>query len=189
MQRPSTAIFALDRMHRLKLKHISTILLALSLMAPYLANFVCFQNHLINHKKLVKKRFSAGLRAEELTKFVFSPEEFTSLDWDGDDEFYLNTKKYDLHHWQEYSDSIVVWAWWDDKESQLEKRFHRFLKREKDAPLKNKSALSLDQLSKFLANQKITFSVFACADQHSTSYLAHLPKVYLKLESPPPILV
>jgi len=175
-------------MHRLKLKYLLALIFGLSLMAPYFTNLICFKQVQMAHKKTVKKRFNASLKLDEFEKLTFSQSEFKELTWDGEDEFYLEKKKYDLYKVEQKGDSIIAWAWWDHKESHLEKRFHQMLHQDQNHPLKDQPAISLDKLSKYLASLTPNNKYFASADDYSHDLLPQkVPNPYIGLESPPPL--
>jgi hypothetical protein len=176
-------------MPRLKLKYLFTLLLGFSLMAPYFINHICYQHFKTEHKESVKKRFTASLKLEELEKHNFSLMQFKALEWDGDDEFYIGDKKYDLYRVDHKSENIIVWAWWDHKEAELEKRFHQMLHQDKNQPLKDKEHLSLDKLSKYLASHSYQSSFIACADDHRHEYLKKFCPPCILIDSPPPLSV
>jgi len=157
-------------------------------VAPYFTNLICFKQVQIAHKSAVKKSFNATLKLEELEKLSFSKADFSALDWDGDDEFYLSNKKYDLYQLEQKGDSIIAWAWWDHKEAELEKRFHQMLHRNKNEPLKNKPEIGLDKLSKYLANHSYNSMYFASADEYSGDYSLKLCQAFIAVDSPPPLL-
>jgi len=140
------------------------------------------------HRKTVKERFNASLKLEEFEKFIFSQSEFNELSWDGNDEFYLGKRKYDLYKVEQKGDSLIAWAWWDHAESNLEKRFHQMLHRNQNQPLKDKPAISLDKLSKYLASSTPYNRFFASADEHSKDHLQTGPQApFIGLENPPPL--
>ncbi len=173
-------------MRRLKPKYFLALLLGLSLMAPYFTNFICFKQSQIAHKKTVKQHFNATLKFEDLEKFSFSPKEFMDLDWDGDDEFYLDKKKYDVYKIEQKGDSLIAWAWWDHEESQLEKRFHQMLHQNKNEPLRDKPSISLDKLSKYLAYQSFRSALFASVDDYPNDGQVKICQPFLGIDSPPP---
>ncbi len=176
-------------MPRSKLKYLLALLFGLSLLGPYFTNFICFKQAQLTHRKSIKKRFNASLNPEEFETLVFSHKEFAALNWDGDDEFYLGPKKYDLFKVELHGDSLTVWAWWDHAESSLEKRFHQMLHRSKNQPLKGKPSLSLDKLSKYLAQQNTHLASLASADAIIYLSLEEEPiKPFLSINSPPPLL-
>ena len=174
------------RMRGLKLKYLLTLLLGFSLMAPYFVNHICYQHFKTAHKKAVKKRFTASLKLEELEKHSFNPVQFKALEWDGDGEFYIGTKKYDLYRVDQEGANLIVWAWWDHKEAELEKRFHQMLHHEKNQPLKDKANLSLDKLSKYLASTPQQMDTTAYAGGVSRKCIGKLCLPFIALDSPPP---
>jgi hypothetical protein len=173
-------------MRGLKLKYLLILLLGFSLMAPYFVNHICYQHFKTTHKKAVKKRFTASLKLEELEKHRFNPVQFKALEWDGDNEFYIGTKKYDLYRVDHDGENLIVWAWWDHKEAELEKRFHQMLHYEKNQPLKDKENLSLDKLPKYLAKNTQGLDITAYADSVSREYTRKLFLTFIAIDSPPP---
>ena len=173
-------------MRRLKLKYLLTLLLGFSLMAPYFVNHICYQHFKTTHKKAVKKRFTASLKLEELEKYSFNPVQFKALEWDGDGEFYIGSKKYDLYRVDHEGENLIVWAWWDHKESELEKRFHQMLHHEKNQPLKDNENLSLDKLPKYLASNTHKLGITDYAASVSRKYIEKLCLPFIAIDSPPP---
>lgn len=157
-------------------------------MAPYFTNFICFKQVQLAHRETVKKRFNASLKLDELETFTFSQSQFNELDWDGDDEFYLGKKKYDLYTLEQKGDRLTVWAWWDDKESHLERRFYQMLHQDQNQPLKDKPAISLDKLSKYLASLTPNNKYFASADDYPHDLLRQkIQNPSIGIDSPPPL--
>jgi hypothetical protein len=175
-------------MPRLNLKYIIALILGFSLSAPYFTNFICFKQDQLTHRKSIKMRFNASLDIEEFEKFIFSPSEFKELDWDGEDEFYLSQRKYDLFKVEKKGDSLIAWAWWDHTESDLEERFHQMLHHNQNRPLKDKPTVSLDKLSKYLAELNSSIKYFASADERATYFaLQKISPPFIDLASPPPL--
>lgn len=77
-------------------------------------------------QKSVKRQIMKGIDREELIFMAFSQEELqTKLNWKHAKEFELNGEMYDIVERNETLDSAFYWVWWDNDETELNRRVNR----------------------------------------------------------------
>lgn len=106
------------------MKKIFHILLLFILIAPFAATYIGFRGERIRIKKEVRNLILNGISNEDLIvmKFLKSDSE-TRLRWEHSTEFEYSGKMYDVVRSKTSMDSITLWCWCDNDESQLIKEY------------------------------------------------------------------
>lgn len=124
----------------LKKSNLSLFLLLL-LVAPAVLTFTWLQLHEYAIKKEVKSKMIAGIDKKELVFLKFSSKEInTKLNWEDAKEFEFNEQMYDVVYKKTTNDSISMWCWNDNKETNLNKQLAKVLNSvfQKDSNSKDK---------------------------------------------------
>lgn len=110
-------------------KQISSVVLLFILIVPAIATYSWLHQKKYAVKKEVKQALIAGIDKSELVFFKFSKSELnTKLHWEHNKEFEYNDQMYDVVERITEKDSVLLWCWWDSKETKLNKQLQQLLK-------------------------------------------------------------
>lgn len=106
---------------RIILKKYISIILLLTLIAPFLIGLRTYHVQIKKIKKSIKKSITEQIDKSSLVRLAFYKNEITSLNWKHSKEFEHQSEMYDIVHKEIKSDSIIYWCWLDNEEAYLEK--------------------------------------------------------------------
>lgn len=109
------------------MKKLITIILFISLVAPFIIGLRTYNVQLKRIKKSVKKSITEQIDKTLLVRLSFNKSEITKLDWKHTKEFEHNTEMYDVVFKEIKSDSIIYWCWLDNEETILEKSLNKLI--------------------------------------------------------------
>lgn len=111
----------------MKLK-ITGIFLLFCLVAPVVTTSSWLHFQKIRVRREVKIHLQGDVKKEELILFTFSKEETACrLSWKDDGEFEYEGQMFDVEKREIKGDSILLWCWWDRKETSLNKQLKELL--------------------------------------------------------------
>ena len=122
-------------------KQITSLFLLFILIVPAVATYTWLQLHKCAVKREVKCKMIAGIDKKELVFFKFSKKEINAkLHWEHSKEFEFNDQMYDVVDKKVVNDSIALWCWSDDEETNLNKQLNTVLTSvfQKDSKSKDK---------------------------------------------------
>lgn len=107
-------------------KVISSILFIAFLVTIYVTyhSIESFRHHI---RKEVKRKIKAGLKENEMTLLEIKNEDLGKLKWKHSKEFELDGQMYDVIKKEKGDGSIKYWCWWDNDETELNKRLNKML--------------------------------------------------------------
>ncbi len=175
-------------------KQIISIVFLFILIVPAIATYSWLQQKKRAVKKEVKQEMIAGIDKSELVFFKFSKVELNSkLRWEHHKEFEYNHQMYDVVTRITEKDSVLLWCWWDSKETKLNIQLQQLLE----------VAFNNDSTTKEKQNQIIIFykglyyqplfSWLPIGDTNKTilifSKIIRYRNVFSQINSPPPEFV
>lgn len=174
-------------MFKQALTYLGLSLLICSMVLPSGLHFGLYHYQRKQIRKTVKAHFISGLKKEETRIFNFSEVQYSKLEWDGDDEFVWQERKYDVIAQSSSADGIQIKAWLDDEESELRSRFHRLL-RKNQAPPQGEDLKLIDHFKHFFFEEQSSEVAFAKCDPNFNPWQDPVSVPYLNLIGQPPNL-
>lgn len=111
------------------MKSVFSIALVVLLFLPLWGTFGYLKVQKKQVQKSVKRQIMKGIDREELVYMAFSQRDLeTKLNWEHAKEFELNGEMYDVVDRIETADSAFYWVWWDNEETELNRRVKRIAK-------------------------------------------------------------
>lgn len=139
-----------------------------------------------------------GVKQEQRTKFAFTKTEMDSLlRWEHSREFEYKQKMYDVLEMQTIGELIIIWCWYDEKETLVNNQLQSLLEQSLCAdPQRNKTQEKLFQFIqnlyyfdqnewKWIENPVVTKSI----QRGLPAYQSLFSSCFLAPFSPPPELV
>lgn len=80
-------------------------------------------------KREIKHRIIEGIDRSELVELSFTAEEKKQLRWEHSKEFEYNGEMYDVVESKSENGKITYWCWWDNEETNLNRRLNNLLAR------------------------------------------------------------
>ena len=176
-------------MFRLAFKYLSVLGLSLVPALPFLWHLGIYELKQEQIRKEVKVLFKAGLDITELDRFEFSQESYQNLEWEDNRKEFLHAgRKYDVYSVAEDSETIIVYAWLDEQESELKQKFDQLLAQHHPQPQDQEEALFQLLKQQHLASTSQLKQIEAQLKSAFPKWSADLIFFYLDRESPPPRL-
>ena len=166
------------------------LLLLSCIIAPFCGNYVYLRYEKNQVRKSVKSRFMQELRADELTLFKLSSNDYQELDWEDSKEFKFKGEMYDVVRQTAMTDSVYLWCWHDSDETYLAKALDKLLAglSSKDAGDDPKTTLIHDYYKSLYYHDSFSVITTGYYTQvsHSYSYLCFFKSPSLAPPEPPP---
>lgn len=105
---------------------ISTIILA-TIFAGIYVSYHSVESFRHQIRKEVKRKIKAGLTESEMTLLIIPNEQLGDLKWKHSKEFKLKGQMYDVIKKENIEWGVKYWCWWDNDETELNKRLNRML--------------------------------------------------------------
>jgi len=103
-------------------KQLIFIIFLFCLLAPATVTFLWLKKQKKEVKHEVKWKIIQGLDKSELVLIQLNKTEIEDkLEWEHSKEFEFEGEMYDVVEFEETTDSIKYWCWWDHKETKLNK--------------------------------------------------------------------
>lgn len=172
------------------MKKLTTIILFISLIAPFVIGLRTYDVQLKKLKKSVKKTIAEHIDRSLLVRLSFNKDEITKLQWEHSKEFEYNSEMYDIVHKEIKSDSVVYWCWLDNEETNLEKSLNNLIAKslgesQNDKPSKD----IIKQLIKktFISQTALLYTnTYTELNNYFNISSKRFNSIILEISSPPP---
>ncbi len=172
------------------MKKLTTIILFISLIAPFVIGLRTYDVQLKKLKKSVKKTIAEHIDRSMLVRLSFNKDEITKLQWEHSKEFEYNSEMYDIVHKEIKSDSVVYWCWLDNEETNLERSLNNLIAKsigenQNDNPSKD----IIKQLIKktFISQSELLYSnTYTELNNNFIISTISFNTIILEISSPPP---
>jgi len=176
------------------MKRLISIVLIISITAPFGISYSIFQFQKYTVRKEVKKQLVSKINKDNLVLIKLSKKEADEkLEWEHSREFeYLGTM-YDVIDGETRNDSVFYWCWEDNEETKLNIKLNALL--EKTAAPDQINNENLKQLSNFLStlfySHENPFDISRNKDRatFSSCYLNFYSTLPTDPQTPPPKIV
>jgi len=166
------------------------VLLLLTFVVPVGTAFIVLQYEKKQVKREVKWKMIDGIDREELVLIKLSDKERQSeLRWEHSREFEYRGEMYDIVETVEKGDSTYYYVWWDNEETELNKKLddlvaHVFGKSPKDREGQDKLAQFYKKL--FCENPQTVANLSTPSENLDTPHIENFSNPMLTPPSPPP---
>jgi hypothetical protein len=172
-------------------KKLISVLLFLSLTAPFAGTFTFLQIRKQLVKKEVKWKLIDGLDKEELVLLKFARKETeTLLTWKHSREFEYHGEMYDIVETEIAGDSVFYYCWWDHEETHLNKQLNSLLAKAAGQHEQNKdNAKKIYQFFKTLYLEPLShnnFQSFAVFSKQQSFFKEKFYSLNIAPPAPPP---
>lgn len=173
------------------MKQAIAITLLICFIAPLGGTYIWLHQQKRQIKKQVKRHLIAGLSKNQLVLLKFTKaDEQKKLRWEHAKEFEYNHQMYDVVTKQTIGDTTYYRCWWDNEETQLNKKLHTLLAKALGTNKANKDRQK--RIIQFIENAFIQQHTLAIAkfnflkQAHYTHNNYHLLGLKQKPQYPPP---
>lgn len=174
------------------MKKLISIILFVSLIAPFIIGLRTYNVQLKRIKKSVKKSITEHIDKSLLVRLSFNKSEITKLDWKHSKEFKHDSEMYDIVYKEIKSDSIIYWCWLDNDETVLEKSLNTLIAKSIGKNENNNQTKDFIKqiIKKVYLQQDLTFNINSTIIKNyyyikSDCYINSIP---LDISLPPPQL-
>ena len=140
-------------------------------------------------RKELKHQIIAGIDKSELVEFTFSTQEAANLSWEHAKEFEYNGYMYDVVERLDKGDTIVMWCWKDDQETQLNQKLNSLMAMvlSNQKPEDNNTHQILDIIKKIIPEQAPSYCISnAKKEENTVPYTLQLISRNVNPNLPPP---
>lgn len=173
------------------MRKVIPLLFILLLSAPFLGTFswLKMEKHIV--RKSIKHKIIDGIDAELLVHMSFAKSDTaTMLEWKHKKEFSYNGEMYDIVERNYTKDSVNYALWWDNEETQLNKKLDQLTNNfiQGSPEKENKSSHFGFVVKQFFCNEKIDLSIVFFDEESEMGWLYRQKKLkqYPTVDSPPP---
>lgn len=175
------------------MRRVIPILFVLLLSAPFLGTYSWLNLEKYNVRKSIKHKIIDGIDDNLLIHMAFAKSDTAiKLEWKHKKEFFYNGSMYDIINRTYTKDSVKYALWWDNEETQLNKKLDQLTKNFIQGSSEKKSKSNyFDFVVKQLIcdNNKDLSTIPHDENEKSVSgwiYLESKPLKHTKVDSPPP---
>jgi hypothetical protein len=172
------------------LKKLTTIILFISLIAPFIIGLRTYDIQIKRIKKSVKKSITENIDKNLLVRLSFNKDQITKLNWEHSKEFEYNSEMYDIVHKEIISDSVIYWCWLDKEETNLEKSLNSLIAKSIGKSQSNNPSKDIIKqlIKKTYINQGVLIDLISSINisNHYKIPINKLSSIPQKISSPPP---
>lgn len=110
-------------------RQLLSVVFFIMLFAPTLLTYTWLRVYKDGVKREIKKQLANGLEKDQLVRLKFSKSDAEKLHWEHAAEFEYKGEMYDVISSEERGDSITYHCWWDNEETQLNKKLSQLVER------------------------------------------------------------
>ena len=129
------------------MKKIAGILLLFCLIVPYYGTHAWLKFSKFSLKKEIRKELSEGSGRDALVRLGFTKAQVAGLRWEGNDEFEVGGRMYDVTDQQTFGDSVVYLCRADHEEDRLNRKIRQLITDDRTKDPKNRE--QQDRLREF----------------------------------------